>query len=104
MSPLDRAHHQIGYAAYRVSDDYPFFGRPGEVVLIPGAYASATLRTESNDWAGPAACRPAQAALLRVYPPGNRKPIMLDYPYVVCTSESMGDAVGPVRSGKGFAA
>ncbi len=70
---------------------------------MPAGYAAATLRTESSEFAGPAACQPAQAALLRVYPPGNRNPILLDFPYVVCTSESLANAVGPLRPGKGFA-
>jgi len=54
------------------------------VTLRPGATAHAVLRLVDVGNFPPAACRPATALGLRVYPPNDRRPVVLPYPFPAC--------------------
>ncbi|GAC1608343.1 MAG: DUF4232 domain-containing protein [Mycobacteriales bacterium] len=67
------------------------------VVLEPGRAATALL-TYSNAGAYPdSSCRPVQADRVRVYPPGQRSPLLVADPILVCSATGAGQLhIGPV--------
>jgi hypothetical protein len=86
--------HQIGAPAGRTPAAGP------EVVLRPGAVASAAYGQADALNYPKARCHPVSARGLRVYPPGSTRAWYLPLKHLACSSTSVGDSVvRPVRAG-----
>jgi len=68
------------------------------VLLAPGRAATAVL-TYSNAGAYPdSSCHPVQADRVRVYPPGDRDPLLVADPILICSATGSGQLhIGPVE-------
>jgi hypothetical protein len=76
------------------------------VTLAPGGQAHAVLQVVDAGNYSTAACRPVTAHWLRVYPPGQARPVYAPFTVRVCASRlpaGLGNslAVYPIRNGKG---
>jgi uncharacterized protein DUF4232 len=67
---------------------------PGAVVTIAyGGTATAVVLIADPGSFPSAACVPAQAARLRVFPPGSRRSVLINYPFPACSRRGQGGAV-----------
>ncbi len=99
VSFLDAAGRQLGPAATRDLTGNPMV----TLTLAPGAAAYSTLHlTDTGVYGavGTAPCDSAQAAQLRIYPPGSRRAAFLAFQSQVCTTDTGRAAVRPVAAGR----
>jgi len=74
------------------------------VTLAPGAAAHATLRVTNAANYPDSACQPVTVHRLKVYPPGETRPVYLSLKATACTSTSVQIlSVPTVRPGNGLA-
>lgn len=71
------------------------------VTLAPNGTANAMLRMPDPGNYSAGGCQPAQSARLRVYPPGDFKPLTVAYATTVCTTKNGWSSVSPVTPGTG---
>ncbi len=75
--------HQVGPAAAMEGP------RGGEVVLKPGAAASAPLQMVNVANFDPAVCKPTPVRGLRVYPPGDTASLYIEHPGTGCSAATL---------------
>jgi hypothetical protein len=94
VSFLDARGRQIGSPAERT-------GEPRHrVTLRPGGSAHAQLAIARAANYADSVCEPAQAARVRVYPPGQRAALTAADPVLVCSAPGTGQLhVSPVQPG-----
>lgn len=95
VSFLDASGKQLGADAKHNG------GEEAIVTLAPNATANAMLQMPNPGNYGAGVCQPAQSAQLRVYPPGDFKPLTIAYVTTVCTSKQGWSSVSTVTPGSG---
>jgi hypothetical protein len=87
------SHGQLGQPAARVPS-------PARIVtLIPNAEASASVRIPDVTVYSTQACRPAAAALIKVYPPNTYTAAYVPTSFKVCTTAAARANIGTVVAG-----
>jgi hypothetical protein len=73
---------QLGSAAAEISTDPKV-----RVILVPGATAHVLLGYINPGFFPRSRCRPANAVGLRVYPPNNRRSVIVNFPLRACSKK-----------------
>jgi Protein of unknown function (DUF4232) len=76
-------------------------GKKKTITLAPGGQANALLRQPEAGNFPPSSCHQTTADRLRVYPPGERKPLFVPDAVQVCSTATGRAGIGPVLAGNG---
>lgn len=74
-------------------------GKARTVLLSPQGTAGALLRQPDPGVYPPSRCQPATSAKLKVYPPGQRDPLLVNDARQICTTKTGRAGIGVTESG-----